>query len=444
VSKTDIAVIVLAAGKGTRMKSELPKVLHSIAGKPMIGHVIDTAMNLKPKHLITVLGPNMTDVARAIAHTSQSVVQNERLGTADAVKPALAVLGKFDGIIIILYADTPLIKHETLISMVRKLDKTDVAVLGFMAKDATGYGRLVLDKNNNLKKIIECKDATNEEKKINLANSGIFACKGKILPKLIKQVDNKNAKGEYYLTDIVAIASKDGYKTGYITGDEQEVQGVNDRAQLSDAEYIYQQRMRYKFMVDGVTMPDPESVYFWYDTKIAKDVTIGQNVVFGEEVEIESNVEIRPFCHIVGAKIGKSSIIGPFARLRPGTNIAANVRIGNYVEIKKTDIKAGTKIPHLSYIGDAKIGKDANIGAGTITCNYDGFSKYVTEIGDGVFIGSNSVLVAPVKIGTDAFVAAGSTITKNVPKEALAIGRAKQTEKLGWIKIFRKRKSKMK
>lgn len=442
MNKKSLAIIILAAGKGTRMKSKLPKILHSICGKPMVKHVLDLAFLLDPKRTITVLGLGMEDVASVISETSEVVVQTEQLGTADAVKPALEKLKGFNGNVLILYADTPLITYFTLERLLKNLEENDLSILGFQPHDPSGYGRLVTDENDRLKRIVECNDATDEEKEISLCNSGVIACNYNLLDELVAKVANKNSKNEYYLTDIIEIAVKSGKSCGYVEGDEQEVLGVNNRAQLSDAIHVFQQRLRHKAMLDGVTLLDPETVYLNFDTTIGKDVTIHQNVVFGPNVEIADDVEIRSFSHIEGAKIDSGAIIGPFARIRPGSEIQSDARVGNFVEIKNSVIKKGAKVGHLSYIGDAKIGSEANIGAGTVTCNYDGFNKYKTEIGDKAFIGSNSALVAPVKIGDKAFVAAGSTITKDVADKALAVARNRQFTKENWADSYLKRKKK--
>jgi bifunctional UDP-N-acetylglucosamine pyrophosphorylase / glucosamine-1-phosphate N-acetyltransferase len=423
------AIIILAAGKGTRMKSKMAKVLHKICGKPMVGHVIDTAISLDAAKIITVISPGMDEVASSVQPASSITIQENQLGTGDAIKPALKKLESFDGNILILYADTPLIMRETLIEMLEQLKKSDIVVLGFNPEDPAEYGRLVVNKSGELVKIVEFKDATESERNIGLCNSGVIAAKAKLLQELVAKIDNKNAKGEYYLTDIIGLAQKAGKKCAYTLGDEDEVLGVNNRAQLSEAEYIYQNRLRANAMVDGVTLIDPETVYLCHDTKIASDVIIHPNVTFGPGVSIESNVEIKPFCHIEGAKIESGAKIGPFARLRPGAEIGEKAHIGNFVEIKKSQIGKEVKIGHLSYIGDAKIGSMSNIGAGTITCNYDGYKKYETTIGKNVFVGSNSALVAPVKIGDGAFIAAGSTVTQEVAPNALAIARGKQVNK---------------
>lgn len=432
MSIKETAIIILAAGKGTRMKSFLPKVLHKICGKPMVNHVIDTALSLNPKKIITVLSQGMNEVANSISDVSGVVIQKEQLGTADAVKPALEELKNFNGNILILYADTPLIEKTTLEKMLGKLDDADVVVLGFRPYDAAEYGRLVVNNIGELERIVEYKDANQSEREIDLCNSGVIAANAETLLNVINKVDNKNAKGEYYLTDIIELACNENKKCLHVEGVEEEVLGVNNRVQLSEAEYIMQQRLRNMAMLGGATLIDPESVHFSCDTKLGQDVIIYPNVFFGEGVVIDDNVEIKSFCHIEKAKIATGCVIGPFARIRPDTQISANAKIGNFVEIKKSKIGKGAKIGHLTYIGDSEVGEDANIGAGTVTCNYDGYNKYKTTIGKGAFIGSNTSLVAPVIIGNKAVIGAGSTITKNVDDGALAVARNRQLNKSNW------------
>lgn len=442
MTQKNTAIIILAAGKGSRMKSSLPKVLHSICGKPMIGHVIDTASYLKPEKIITVLSKGMDAVKGAIEHVSDVAIQKEQLGTADAVKPALKKLKGFKGNILILYADTPLIEKATLLAMLDKLDESDVVVLGFRPDDPAEYGRLIVNEAGELERIIEYKDASPSERKIHLCNSGVIAAKSEVLEKLIEKIGNDNAKGEYYLTDIVELARENKKKCTFAEGNEDEVLGVNNRVQLSEAEYIFQQRLRYAALIEGATLIDPESVYFSHDTRLGKDVTIWPNVTFGSGVWIDDNVEIKSFCHIEGAKIASGASIGPFARIRPDTEIQEDARIGNFVEVKKSTIKKGAKIGHLSYIGDSEVGENANIGAGTVTCNYDGYNKYKTTIGNSVFVGSNSALVAPVKIGDRAFIGAGSTITKDISSDSLAVARNRQINKENWAKLRKVKNSK--
>lgn len=439
MSGKETAIIILAAGKGTRMKSSLPKVLHSVCGKPMIGHVLDTASYLKPTRIVTVLSEGMEGVSHAIEHISEVAIQKEQLGTADAVKPALEALKGFKGNILILYADTPLIEKITLNGMLEKLEEADVVVLGFRPEDPAEYGRLIVNEAGELIKIVEYKDASPSERKNHLCNSGVIAAKSETLFKLIDKIDNNNAKGEYYLTDLISLAVADKKKCAFLEGYEEEVLGVNNRVQLSEAEYIFQQRLRYAAMIEGATLIDPETVYFSHDTKVGQDVVIHPNVTFGPGVWVDDRVEIKSFCHIEGAKISQGCIIGPFARIRPETIIQEGVHIGNFVEIKKSNIGKAAKIGHLTYIGDADVGEKTNIGAGTVTCNYDGYNKYRTQIGKSVFVGSNSALVAPVKIGNGAFIGAGSTITKNIEENSLAVARNRQINKENWAKNRKKK-----
>lgn len=440
MSEKETAIIILAAGKGTRMKSSLPKVLHKICGKPMIEHVLNTSIGLKPKKIITVLNEEMTDVEESINNICEVVYQKEQKGTADAVKPALEKLKDFDGNVLILYADTPLIEEITLNEMLKTLNESDVVVLGFTPFNPAEYGRLVVNNIGELERIVEFKDANENEQQIELCNSGVIAANNKVIQHLITKIDNKNAKGEYYLTDIIELANNENKKCLHVEGVEDEVLGINNRVQLCEAEHIMQVRLRTAAMEGGVTLIDPETVYFSYDTVISQDVTIHPNVTFGEGVQIDSNVEIKSFSHIEGAMISSNSIIGPFARVRPGTKIENGAKIGNFVEIKKSTIGQGAKISHLSYIGDSDVGQEANIGAGTITCNYDGENKYNTSIGKNTFIGSNTSLVAPVKVGDNAFIGAGSTITKDVESGALAVSRNRQVNKSNWAEYKKTKK----
>lgn len=438
-----LSIIVLGAGRGTRMKSSLPKVLHKIAGREMINLVLDTAAQLNPTNIAVVISeeiqPFVADLK--ISHPVRFVVQKERLGTAHAVETGLKALKKIGNVVLVLYADTPLLKVSTLQEMIKVLAKNTVAVLGFECQDDNKYGRLVVEKSS-LKKIVEYKDASPEERNITLCNSGVIAVKGAEIKNLLSKIDNNNASGEYYLTDIVGIARKKGWECGFLKVSESEVMGVNSRVELAKAEKIKQKEIRTRLMEEGVTMLNPKSVYFSFDTKIAADVTIEPNVFFGLNVEIESAVEIRSFCHVEGAKIKSGAVIGPFARIRPHTTIGCGAKIGNFVEIKKSTIKQNAKISHLSYVGDAEIGEDANIGAGTITCNYDGYKKYPTKIGKNVFIGSNTALVAPIVVGDNAVIGAGSVITKDVKSNDLAISRPKQeTIKDGGKNYHKKRKT---
>jgi len=443
MANTGLAAVILAAGMGTRMKSAMPKVLHPIAGRPMIHYVMASVEAISPERAVVVVGPGMEDVGRAVDPVP-TAVQRQRLGTADAVKAARDSLAGFTGTVLVLYGDTPLISSATLAGMVRSLRAEPgraVVVLGFRPEDPAEYGRLVVGGEGDLRAIVEARDASEAELAIDLCNSGVMAIDGARLFELIDRVGNENAKGEYYLTDIIAVARDMGLGCGYIEAAEPELLGINSRGDLAVAEAVVQWILRDAAMAEGVTLVDPETVYFSYDTRIGRDVTIGPNVFFGPGVSIDDNVEIRPHCHLEGAEIGAGAVIGPFARLRPGTRIAPRVRVGNFVEIKNAVLDEGAKANHLSYIGDAHVGADANVGAGTITCNYDGFMKGHTEIGARAFIGSNTALVAPVTIGEGAIIGAGSVIAEDVESDALALTRAPQTQRKGWASAFRARRS---
>ena len=442
---TSIAAVVLAAGAGTRMKSAKPKVMHEIGGRPMISHLLGTVGALDPAKVVVVTSPAMESVQEEVA-PAEIAIQQEALGTGHAVAAALDALEGFAGDVLILYGDTPLIEAETLHKMIEKRRASGncaVVVLGFEPIDPLEYGRLVTDAGGNLTAIVEFADANAEERAVRLCNSGVMAIDGAHLADLINAVDNKNAKGEYYLTDIVEIAIKKGLTCAYVKGEEEELLGVNNRLQLAEAEAIAQNRWRAAAMTEGATLIDPETVWFSHDTKLGRDVVIEPGVFFGPRVTVGDNVRIKAYSHLEGTTIGENSQIGPFARLRPGAEIADNVKIGNFVEIKKSRLESGAKVSHLSYIGDARIGSEANIGAGTITCNYDGYDKFKTDIGAGAFIGSNTALVAPVKIGDGAIIGAGSTISKNVEADALGIERAEEKQKAGWAKRFRDLKKKV-
>ncbi len=427
-----IATVILAAGKGTRMNSPLPKILHKVAGKPLVDYVIDVAKSQSSLETIIVLSPNMGDVYDRVISLMPSVrevVQSEQLGTAHAVLQSKKYLEGFDGIVFILYADTPFINQDTLGKMYDLLvadSDSAVAILGFDAVDPKQYGRLVKGDKGNLREIIEYKDASDEQREITLCNSGVMAIKGDILFELLEKIDNSNAKNEYYLTDIVALARGMGRNCPIVVCDENEVMGINSQAELAMAEKIMQDKLRLLAMENGGTMIAPETVFLSADTKFGKGVVIHPNVVFGNGVAIADNVEIKSFSHIEGATIGDNAVIGPFARIRPNAIIGENAKIGNFVEIKKSDIGKGAKVSHLTYIGDSMVGDGANIGAGTVTCNYDGYNKSRTEIGEGAFIGSNTSLVAPVKIGDNAIIGAGSTILSDVEDNAVAINNMPQ------------------
>lgn len=446
MSQEKIAVIVLAAGMGTRMKSSLPKVMHRLADRPMINHLLDTVGALAPERVVAVIGPGMEQVAAAVA-PHPSVIQADRLGTGHAVAQARDALTGFAGTVLVLYGDTPLIGAATLSAMLDLRKGGDrppaVVVLGFRPADPGQYGRLMVGADG-LEAIVEYKDATIAQRACALCNSGVMAVDGARLFDWIDRLGNDNAKGEYYLTDIVALARADGLTCGFVEGGEEELLGVNSRVELASAEAIVQNRLRLAAMEGGATLTDPLSVHFSWDTRLGRDVVVGPNVVFGPGVSVGDGVEIRAFCHLEGASVASGATIGPFARLRPGARIERNGHIGNFVEIKNATVETGAKVNHLTYIGDARIGTGANIGAGTITCNYDGFDKSFTDIGAGAFIGSNSSLVAPVKIGAGAIVGAGSVITREVSADALAVTRGPHVEKPGWARRFRAGKAAVK
>ncbi len=431
-----LAVIVLAAGQGTRMKSPLPKVLHPVAGRSMLGHVLATARALDPARLIVVTRPDADEIARAAA-PAEIAVQTEQRGTGHAVLAAHEALNDFDGDVLVLYADTPLLTPETLRRVLAARAKAAVAVLGFTPADPGPYGRLVTSENGGLLAIVEAKDANPEERAIGFCNSGVMAADAKTLFDLLPRVGSNNAKNEIYLTDVVALANAQRLACAAVEGAADEVLGVNSQAELSQAEAAFQTRARLAHMTAGVTLADPATTYFAADTAIGPGTWIGQNVVFGPGVKIAGGVNVKPFSHLEGVTIARGAVVGPFARLRPGAVLGEDTHVGNFCEIKEATLGKGTKVNHLSYIGDASLGAGVNIGAGTITCNYDGFFKYRTTIEDGVFIGSNASLVAPVTIGRNANTAAGSVITRDVASDALAITRPTQVEKAGWAARFR-------
>lgn len=441
---TDIALIVLAAGMGTRMKSALPKVMHRAAGRSLLGHVLTSAAGLSPKRAVVVVGPDMDAVgleAQRYFPGCNVAIQEERQGTAHAVSMAKEGLKGFTGTILVLYADVPLVQPASLKALVGTLDKkTPVAVLGFEAAAPHGYGRLLKARNGSIRAIREELDASQQEKKVKLCNSGILSANSSVLWKLIPQIKNKNAKREYYLTDLVELAAKADLRVGLVTCPETEVAGVNDRVQLGAIEGELQAQYRRDAMLGGATLVAPDTVYFSADTRIGMDVVIEPNVFFGPGVSVGNNVHILANSHIEGASISSGARIGPFARLRPGAEIGEDAHIGNFVEVKKAVIGRGAKANHLTYIGDARVGAGSNIGAGTITCNYDGYEKHRTDIGSQVFVGSNTALVAPVKIGDGANIAAGSVITRDVPADSLAITRAELQVKDGWATRYRKMK----
>ncbi|MDA0707800.1 MAG: bifunctional UDP-N-acetylglucosamine diphosphorylase/glucosamine-1-phosphate N-acetyltransferase GlmU [Proteobacteria bacterium] len=447
MTNSEIAIIILAAGKGTRMKSNIHKVLHPLGGRPMLHHLLDTIANLNPTRKVIVVGADKEQVKNSVGSVAEIVVQEPQHGTGHAVQVTKKAMAGFNGDVLILYGDVPLICEKTMQKMLsarKGTNSASVVVLGFRVDDPKAYGRLKVNKNGNLDAIVEHKDANDEERAITLCNSGIMAIDGQKLYGLLDALDNNNAANEYYLTDIVKIANSKGLRCAVVETSAQEVMGINSRSELAEAEAIFQNTKRESFMTEGVTLQDPTSVYFSYDTKIGKDVTIAPNVYFGSGVEIDDTVTIHAFCHIEGAKIRSGASIGPYARLRPAADIGEDAKVGNFVEIKKSKIEKGAKISHLSYIGDATIGENANVGAGTITCNYDGYFKYKTEIGAGAFIGSNTSLVAPVKIGAGAIIGAGSVITKDTDQDALALTRSTQKQIGGWAADFRNKQKKKK
>jgi bifunctional UDP-N-acetylglucosamine pyrophosphorylase/glucosamine-1-phosphate N-acetyltransferase len=429
--KSPIAVVVLAAGAGTRMKSAIPKVLHPLAGWPMVRHVLENVSRLQPARVVGVVAPGAEKVAAAFA-PHPTVVQRRPLGTGHATKAALAALKGHRGPVLVVYADAPLITTATLKRLVEACGKAKAAVgvLGFIAHDPAPYGRLIMHRGA-LEKIVESRDADEAEKAVDFCNSGVMCLDGRLIAALLGAIGNDNVKREFYLTDAVAVARAAGHAAIAVEGEEAEFQGVNSRAELAAAEKALQQRLRAAALEAGVSMTDPDTVWLSADTRLAADVTIGPNVRFGPGVAVASNVVINAFCDIEGVRIGRGAIIGPFARIRRGSEVAPDVHIGNFVELKATRMGRGAKANHLAYLGDSDIGAASNIGAGTIAVNYDGYGKHRTVIGPEAFVGSNSSLVAPVRIGRGANVAAGSVITDDVPAGAMAFGRARQVTKKG-------------
>jgi len=434
---------VLAAGEGTRMRTSVPKALHTVGGRTLLEHVVTSATEAGGAEIAVVVGPDhdaLTAAAKRIAPGVQIFTQRERRGTAHAVLAAKNAIARKPDDILVIFADTPLVRTETLAKLRGALsDGAAVAVLGFKPANPSGYGRLIM-RDGELIAIREERDAAPHERGIGLCNGGLMALAGKGALAILDRIGNKNTKGEYYLTDAVAIARDMGLKATVIETSEDDVRGINTKAQLAEAEEVLQTRLRAAAMEAGVTMVAPQTVFLSADTKLGRDVTIEPNVVFGPGVTVEDGALIRSFSHLEGAHVGKGARVGPFARLRPGAKLGADVHIGNFVEVKQATIEAGAKANHLAYIGDARVGKGANIGAGTITCNYDGIAKHHTDIGSGAFIGSNSALVAPVKIGDGAYVGSGSVVTKDVPADALVVARSKPTIKEGWAKRLRQLK----
>ena len=438
-AESDLAVIVLAAGKGTRMKSDLHKVLHPIAGRPMLEHLLASVAELAPARQVVVVGSGRDQLETALNGRASLAVQDPQLGTAHAVQQAESALAGFAGDVLILYGDVPFVAADTMRAMLERLHDADepaVVVLGFTPDDALQYGR-VIAVGDRIVKMVEYKDADPDERACNLCNSGLMAVRAAELFALLARVGNDNAQGEYYLPDVVNIALGDGRVCAVVTTDDpDEVAGINSRAELAEAEGRWQQRRRRAAMDDGATLVAPETVWFAWDTRLGRDVLVEPNVVFGPGVTVADGVKIRAFCHIEGASLATGVEVGPYARLRPGAVLEEKAKVGNFVEVKKATMGKGAKANHLSYIGDAEVGAGANIGAGTITCNYDGYFKYKTIIGERAFIGSNSSLVAPVKIGADAIVGAGSAVTRDVGAGELRIVRAEQLVKPGWADRF--------
>lgn len=440
-SSKPFAVVILAAGKGTRMKSDVHKVLHPIAGRPMLEHVLASVAILQPERLVVVVGNGREQLNGLVsAYGGAIVVQEPQLGTAHAVQQAEGELAGFAGDVLILYGDTPFVETATMAQMLERLhgeDEPAIVVLASRPEDPLAYGRVIADADGTIHKMVEHKDATEAERACTLCNSGLIAVRARDLFVLLGQVGNENAAKEYYLPDIVMLAARDGHRSVVIEAPSWQVAGVNSRAELAALEAQWQQRRRAQVMADGASLIAPETVWFSYDTRIGRDSMVEPNVFFGPGVTVGERVRIHAFSHIEGASIADGAEIGPYARLRPGADIGEQAKVGNFVEVKKARLGKGAKANHLSYIGDADVGPSANVGAGTITCNYDGFFKYQTKIGEGAFIGSNTALVAPVSVGKGAIVGAGSVVTQDVADDALAVARGQQAEKPGWAARFR-------
>ncbi len=438
------AAIILAAGAGTRMKSALPKVLHPVAGLPMLGHVIAGLRGAGVDRIVVVTAPDAHEVRDYAGKMGAAhVVQDRQLGTGHAAAAAASALKDFQGSVLIAYGDMPLVTAKTYSDALAAGDG-GMALVGFRPKDAAAYGRVLLNAKAHVERIVEYKDASPAERQTKLCNAGMLVADAQAFFALAAKLDNKNAQGEFYLTDIPAMAGKDGIACALVEIGEVEAMGVNSRAELAMAECHMQQRLRGLALATGVGMTAPETVYLCHDTRLDSDVTVEPFVVFGPGVAVASGARIRSHSHLEGARIGPGAVIGPFARLRPGTVIGPNAHVGNFVEVKNTNLGDGAKANHLTYLGDADVGAGANIGAGTITCNYDGFTKARTKIGAGAFIGSDTALVAPVTVGDGAITAAGSVITKDVAADALAVARGAQIEKPGWAKSFRARQTQKK
>ena len=435
-----LAVVILAAGKGTRMKSDLHKVLHPIAGRPMLEHLIASAAELQPERQVVVVGSGRDQLERQLGSRADLAVQEPQLGTGHAVQQAEAALAGFSGDVLVLYGDVPFVSTATMRRMLDRLhadDAPEVVVLGFEPADPLQYGRVIAEADGRITRMVEHKDATAAERACRLCNSGLMAVRAGRLFELLGQVGNDNAQGEYYLVDVVNVANaQGGHCAVVVTPDPDEVAGINSRGELAEAESRWQERRRDRAMAEGATLIAPQTVWFAWDTVLGRDVTIESNVWFGPGVTVADRVLIRGFSHIEGARLDEGVEIGPYARLRPGAVLQAGVKIGNFVEVKNATLGPGAKANHLTYLGDAEVGAGANIGAGTITCNYDGYFKHKTVIGERAFIGSNSALIAPVRIGADAIVAAGSAVSRDVADGELRLVRAEQMVKPGWADRF--------
>jgi bifunctional UDP-N-acetylglucosamine pyrophosphorylase/glucosamine-1-phosphate N-acetyltransferase len=433
-------LVILAAGKGSRMGSDLPKVLHPLGGVPLLVHAMAASGALEAGRVIVVAGHGAEDVTRAVHHhmpEAEVVVQPEQLGTGHAVAQTLDHLPEH-GDVVVLYGDTPFLRPDTLQALLDARASADLVVLGFQAADPGRYGRVIAD-GSQITRIVEWKDATEAERAVTLCNSGVVCASCDLLRDLVPRIGNDNAAGEYYLTDLVSMARADGRAVGLVECPEAETLGINTRAELAAAEAAFQRRARATAIDDGVMFADPDTVYLSFDTVIGRDARIGPFVVFGPGVSVESDAEILSFCHLEGCHVAAGARVGPFARLRPGTELGADAHVGNFVELKNAILETGVKIGHLSYLGDAEVGEATNIGAGTITCNYDGVGKHRTHIGAGAFIGSDTILVAPVRVGNGAMTAAGSVITRDVEEDALGVARARQDNRPGFVARFVKR-----
>jgi bifunctional UDP-N-acetylglucosamine pyrophosphorylase/glucosamine-1-phosphate N-acetyltransferase len=448
MADSPLLVVVLAAGKGVRMHSVLPKVMHPVGGRPMLSHVLAGAVSLGAGRIAVVVGPEMEPVraeAARAAPQSEIFEQPEQLGTAHAVLAARPALARHAGTVLVVFADSPLVEPATLRRMIGALDGgAHIAVLGFEPADPCGYGRLIVDAQGRVAAIREEKDASEAERRLRQCNAGAMAFRVPRLAELLARIGNANAKGEYYLTDAPALAAAEGLVAVPVICPAEEALGVNSRSQLAAAEAVFQRRARARAMEGGATLIAPETVWFSHDTVLGRDVLIEPNVFFGPGVVIEDGAHIMANCHMVGARIRQGARVGPFARLRPGADIGPTVHVGNFVEVKNARLEAGAKANHLSYIGDGRVGAGANIGAGTIFCNYDGVDKHFTDVGPGAFVGSNSSLVAPVKIGDGAYIGSGSVITRDVEADALALARSPQDARSGWAARFRRRRQKPK